>query len=142
MKTIGLFALIFCATIGFAQPTETPKDTDGCPIFEMAEGDTVFTMKQYFFVLLKTGENRDQNEAKKMEIQEGHMAHINKMAEDGYLSIAGPFGHDGEYRGILIFNVPTEKETRALVEQDPAFKSGRLSYEVYPWWGAKGSRLK
>ncbi len=49
------------------------------------------------------------------------------MADDGYLRIAGPFGHDGEHRGILIFNIPSGEETRKLVERDPAFKSSRLT---------------
>ena len=142
MKNVTLLILILVTSVMVAQ-TEKPKtDSDGCLLFEMPEGDTVYVMKQYYFVMLKAGENREQDEKETAKIQEGHMAHINKMTEDGHLSLAGPFGHDDEYRGILIFNIPTEKETRKLVEQDPAFKAGRLAYDIYPWWGAKGSKLK
>ena len=98
-------------------------------------------LKEYYFVMLKKGPNRDQSKATADSIQKGHMAHINKMAEAGNLCIAGPFGDDGEWRGILIFKTKTLQEAKNLVEQDPAVKSGRLSYEAHPWWSMKGAKL-
>ncbi|MCT4623523.1 MAG: YciI family protein [Schleiferiaceae bacterium] len=141
MKNLALMVCLGLAFCGWAQSEEMKKDIDGCPIFEMPEGDTVFTMKQYFFVMLKAGESRGQDEAETAKIQEGHLAHLNSLGESGKLCIAGPFGDDGDWRGILIFKVPTEEEVRELVEADPAFKAGRLSYEVHPWWAGKGSKL-
>jgi uncharacterized protein YciI len=64
------------------------------------------------------------------------------MGKEGFLSIAGPFGDDSNMRGILIFNVATEEKVRELMKGDPAVASGRLTYEVHPWWSAKGSVLK
>ena len=116
-------------------------DTDGCLIFEMQEGDTVYVMKQYYIVFYKSGPKRDQSDEEAAEIQEGHMAHLNQLGEDGHLSIAGPFGDDSELRGILIFNVPTEEQVEELMQGDPAVQVGRLVYEIHPWWGAKGSTL-
>ena len=64
------------------------------------------------------------------------------MAEEGKLQIAGPFGDEGEWRGIFIFDVQTEAEVKELLKNDPAIQSGRLIYEIHPWWSDKGSCLK
>ena len=136
-----LTAIGVISTLLLNAQAETKTDADGCLIFEMQEEDTTYIMKQYFLVILKSGE-AEVAEEKLAEIQAGHMAHIQTMDEAGILSLAGPFGHDGEKRGIFIMNVPSEEEVRKWVEQDPAFQAGRLAYEIYPWWGAKGSTLK
>jgi uncharacterized protein len=98
-------------------------------------------LKEYFFVMLKKGPNRNQTKSVADSIQAAHLAHINKMAESGKLNIAGPFGDKGDWRGILIFNTKTAEEAKAMVEQDPAIKSGRLIYEIHPWWSMKGAKL-
>jgi uncharacterized protein YciI len=121
---------------------ELKKDpADGCPIWEMNDGDTTWIMKQYFMVIYMAGENRDHDSATAAQIQAGHLAHIGKMGDDGYLSIAGPFGDYTDMRGILIFNVPDLEQVHELMAGDPAVQAGRLTYQVHPWWGAKGSKL-
>lgn len=70
------------------------------------------------------------------------MANIHKMAEIGKLKIAGPFGDDGNWRGIFIFDVESEEEVKELIKNDPAIQAGRLSYEIHPWWTEPGSCLK
>lgn len=98
-------------------------------------------MKQYYFVMLKRGPNHSQDAETTKKLQEGHMAHLNKMAEMGKLNVAGPFGDDGDWRGILIFKSGTLEEIKVLVEQDPMIKIGRLTYEIHPWWSQKGIKL-
>ena len=66
---------------------------------------------------------------------------MNKLAEEKKICIAGPFGDDGELRGVVIYSVPTLEEAQRLVETDPAVIAGRLIIEVHPWWAAKGSSL-
>jgi uncharacterized protein YciI len=110
--------------------------------FEMKNGDETYTIKKYYLCLLKVGTNRSQDSVTVAQIQKGHMDNISRMAKDGVLSIAGPFGGDGELRGIFILNVKTKEEAEKLAAEDPAVKSGRLTAEVYEWWSAKGSVLK
>ncbi len=98
-------------------------------------------MKEYFFVMLKRGTNRSQESLTAQKLQAGHMAHIQKMADDGKLAIAGPFGDDGDWRGIFIFKTKTMDEAKALVEKDPMIMAGRLNYEIHPWWTMKGVKL-
>jgi uncharacterized protein YciI len=71
------------------------------------------------------------------KLQSEHLAHIGKMADTGKLLVAGPFTDDGDLRGMLIFRVESPEEARALAEQDPAVKAGRLILEWHPWFAAK-----
>jgi uncharacterized protein YciI len=103
--------------------------------------DTIL-MQQYFMAFLKTGPIRGQNEEESAELQEAHLAHLGKMYELGYADISGPFGDDGNIRGITIYNVPTLKMADSLANADPMVKAGRLEIEVHPWWAAKGFPLR
>lgn len=109
--------------------------------FEMKDGDTTYIMKQYFLCIYIRGENTGQDSLKLKELQSGHLAHISKMANEGVICMAGPFGDDTEKRGILMFDVPTLEEAEKWVKQDPMVIEKRLTYEIHPWWGAKGSKL-
>ncbi len=126
----------------FAQAQELKIDSLGYETFEMVEGDTSYTMKKYFLVLLKEGENRSQPDSIAGEIQKGHMANMNTLAEKGYLHIAGPMAEQGSTKGMMILSVPTIEEAQNMVAQDPAVIAGRLIMEVQPFWAAKGSTLK
>jgi len=103
--------------------------------------DTII-MQQYFIAFLKRGPVRNQNEEESERIQQEHLTHLGKMYELGYADISGPFGDDGDIRGITIYNVPTLKMADSLANSDPAVKAGRLKIEIHPWWAAKGFPLR
>ncbi len=103
-----------------------------------AKAATEVEMKTYYMVFLKSGENRSQSKEEADKIQAGHMAHINKMAEEGVLILAGPFLDNGDIRGIFIFDVASQEEAEAWTQKDPAVISGRLVMEIHPWYGPKG----
>lgn len=103
--------------------------------------DTIL-MQQYFIAFLKRGPIRTQNEEESALIQKAHLEHLGKMYELGYADISGPFGDDGDIRGITIYNVPTLKMADSLANADPAVKAGRIEIEVHPWWAAKGFPLR
>jgi uncharacterized protein YciI len=103
--------------------------------------DTVL-MQQYFIAFLKRGPIRGQNEEEAAELQKEHLAHLTKMYELGYADISGPFGDDGDIRGITIYNVPTLKMADSLANSDPMVKAGRLEIELHPWWAGKGFPLR
>ena len=127
---MAFLALVISATL---QAQET---------WEVKEGDTTYVMQQYFMCFLKAGPIRGQDSTESAQIQEAHMAHLTKMYDDGKSCVAGPFGDDGEIRGIVIYNTATFEEADSLANADPAVKAGRLVVEVHPWWAAKGSVLK
>lgn len=103
--------------------------------------DTIL-MQQYFIAFLKRGPIRGQNEEEAADLQKAHLAHLGKMYELGYADISGPFGDDGDIRGITIYNVPTQKMADSLANADPMVKAGRLEIEIHPWWAAKGFPLR
>ena len=72
------------------------------------------------------------------EIQKGHMANINKLAEMKKLIAAGPFGDNGRLRGIFVFRVASLEEAKALTATDPAVQAGRLAMDIHPWMVPEG----
>ncbi len=133
MKKLLLSPLFLLCTIGMALAQDE---------FEMKDGDTTYIMKKYYFCLLKRGPNKDLDSLQLVDIQKGHLAHIDSLAKAGKIAIAGPFESKGDMRGILIFNnVSSVDEVIKLQSGDPAVKAGRLIVEVLPWWAAKGSIL-
>jgi uncharacterized protein len=100
-----------------------------------------YGMKKYVMAFLKKGPKRDQDSVTIEQIQKGHMANINRLAEEGKLILAGPYMDDFEIRGIFIFNVETIEEAEALTKTDPAIKAGRLSMELHPWYGSAALML-
>ena len=116
----------------------------GFQIFDYVDEKTQDTvlMQQYYIAFLKQGSNRSQNKEEASELQKAHLAHLGKMYELGYADISGPFGDDGNIRGITIYNVPTQKMADSLANADPMVKAGRLEIETHPWWAAKGFSLR
>lgn len=94
------------------------------------------TIRKYWFVMLIRGNNRTQDSATAAKLQEGHMANINKLYYEGKLKVAGPFGDDGAWRGIFIFDAATKEEVVHLLDTDPAIAAGRLAYEIHTWYTA------
>ncbi len=106
-----------------------------------ATKDTML-MQQYFIAFLKRGPNRSQNKAEADSLQALHLEHLGRMYNEGYADISGPFGDDGDIRGITIYNTPTLEIADSLANMDPMVKSGRLVIEIHPWWAAKGFPLR
>ena len=106
-----------------------------------ATKDTVI-MQQYYIAFLKSGPNRSQSNEEADSLQALHLAHLGRMYELGYADISGPFGDDGDIRGITIYNTPTLEMADSLANMDPMVKAGRLVIEMHPWWAAKGFPLR
>jgi len=66
-------------------------------------------------------------------IQAAHMENIGKLADEGKLVIAGPFGHpspDDSMRGIFVFDTGDVVKAREWTATDPAVKAGVLGMEM------------
>ena len=101
-------------------------------------GSDEYGMKSYFYVVLKTGGNKDQDKELINTAFKGHMDNINRLVKEEKLIVAGPFGKNSDqYRGLFILNnVKTEEEAKAILETDPAIKAGYLTYSIYTWYGS------
>lgn len=127
-----------------AKKTKEELTAMGFEIFDYVDEETKDTvlMQQYFIAFLKRGPNRSQGKEESDSLQALHMAHLGKMYDKGFADISGPFGDDGDIRGITIYNTPTLEIADSLANSDPMVKAGRLVIEVHPWWAAKGFPLR
>ena len=107
MKTLLISFLVSISTCSFAQS------------------------KKYTFVFLnKKIDKAELPKAEVDKIMEGHMANINKMANEGKLIVAGPFEDGG---GIFIFNSASAEEVKEWISEDPGIKAKRWDIEVLPF---------
>ncbi|GAB3652689.1 hypothetical protein GCM10028791_22350 [Echinicola sediminis] len=96
-----------------------------------------YGMKKYVMAFLKRGPDvSNYSKEERDKIQQAHMAHIGKLAEEKKLVLAGPFFGDGELRGIFIFDVGDLEEAKNLTNGDPAIKAGVLTMELLEWYGS------
>ncbi|MFQ5945065.1 MAG: YciI family protein [Anaerolineae bacterium] len=96
-------------------------------------------MEVLFLGLLRRGPRWTPEVTPEVEaLQEAHLANIARMKNSGELLVAGPFGDDGDLRGVYVFRVGSLEEALALTETDPSVKAGRLIFELHPWWVKKG----
>jgi uncharacterized protein len=144
-KTLASFLTVLAICFSFEKTNAQTTENDP----QNAKSDTIkpapkYEMKQYWFVMLVKGKRRDEikDTAIINKLQTGHMANLSRLAELGKINVAGPFGDNGNWRGIFIFNVPTKEEVEELLKSDPAIAAGRMDYEIHPWWTAKGTTFK
>lgn len=138
---VSIFAL---AASGLSQDSKTFETPGYDADLAKKVGADEYGMKNYVFCILKTGPNDAKIKSKKKrdEIFGGHMANIQRLADNGKLVLAGPFGtNKRSYRGLFIFNVATVEEARKLVETDPVIKSGIMVAELTPWYGTAATML-
>jgi len=95
-------------------------------------------MKMYVLCILKTGPRDAAVKGdERKQIFAGHFANIGRLADEGKLAIAGPFGeNDKSFRGLYIFNVATIAEAEKLVTLDPAVKAGVFVPDLTLWYGS------
>lgn len=117
---------------------------NGFQVFDYVDEKTRDTviMQQYFIAFLKKGPNRSQSKKEADSLQTLHLAHLGRMYEEGYADLSGPFGDEGDIRGITIYNTPTLEMADSLANLDPMVRAGRLEIEIHPWWAAKGFGLR
>lgn len=93
-------------------------------------------MNTLYLAFLKKGPNHKEGDGdtpQVQELQKAHLANINRLAETTKLILAGPFGDDGNFRGIFVFRVGSLQEAQDLCATDPMIKAGRLAAEIHPW---------
>ncbi len=96
-----------------------------------------YGMKNYILVLLKTGSNTSVDKVAEDSIFHGHLNNIGRLAKNGDLVLAGPFGtNDNNYRGLFVLNVSNFEDAKKLLATDPAIQAKLLEPELYLWYGS------
>jgi uncharacterized protein YciI len=139
MKSISVFfVLIFIGIFGSASAVLAQDAVPSGYDAELAKklGADDYGMRSYVFCVLKTGPAKIEDTEKRSEIFRGHFSNMKRLAEEGKLVMAGPFGDAEPWRGMYIFNVSTIEDAEALVKTDPAVKAGIFVYELKKLYGS------
>ncbi len=134
MKKILLFTLLMALSLQInAQKNDSFYDKN---LADSLGGDD-YGMKFYVLAILKTGPNKLEDKVILDSLFRGHMANINRLAEDGKLIVAGPLKkNDKFYRGIFILDVKTIEEAKVLLDTDPTIKEKVFEVELFEWYGS------
>jgi uncharacterized protein len=133
MRIIFLLAVVIIMFTAFTRKTSTVNSyrpvNDTTPVYEM---------KQYWLVLLYRGATHNQDSIASARIQQAHINNIDRLAAEGKIIMAGPIGDRGDLRGIFIMDGKDSTEIASHIKIDSAIVTGRLRFEIHPWWTAKG----
>jgi uncharacterized protein len=145
MKTTkSIFTMFAMAALtalcGFAQVPDKPAAANPNYDAVLAKklGGNDNGMKTYVLAILRTGPNDTTVKgADRTKAFEGHMANIGRLADEGKLAVAGPFGkNDKTFRGLFILNTASVEEAQKLAETDPAIRAGIFVVDYIPWFGS------
>ena len=132
-----VFCYVICAAVDptAASAAEPPK-----PVFNEALakrlGADEYGMRQYVFVLLKTGPTPKPKGPERDEMFKGHFANMKRLAAEGKLAVAGPFDGVNGWRGMFILAAKDIEEAKKLTATDPVIASGEMIAEYHVHYGS------
>lgn len=141
VRVPGALLALAVAALG-AKQTIAEETAAAPPNFdaELAQelGADELGMRNYVLVILRTGPNDEAVKgAERENVFRGHFANMGRLAADGKLVLAGPFGeNDKAFRGLFVFAVATVEEARELAATDPAVKAGVFVADYVLWYGS------
>lgn len=148
MKFLVTFSITLALALGLPR-TSAGADSPTTPAAPAYDADLAqklgaddHGMRSYVLVILKSGPTPVPKGPERDAMFKGHFANIERLAAQGKLVIAGPFGDaTGGWRGLFIFDVKTVDEAKALTETDPVIKNGEMVAEYHPWYGSAALKL-
>lgn len=133
-----LFAAVLLAMAAFSAQAQTAAPATYDAELAKSLGGNDNGMRKYVFVVLRTGPNKVPAGQERTDMFAGHMANIQRLANERKLAYAGPLdGVDGA-RGIFILAVDSIDDARALVATDPVIIKGEMVAEYHMHFGSAG----
>lgn len=134
MRSIAMIIMLILS--GTSQAVTTDPSTQVAsapadPVLAKQLGADENGMRRYVLVILKTGPHRVPDGEKRNAMFKGHFANMSRLADEGKLALAGPFGDKNEWRGMFIFAVDTFEAAQALVATDPVIINGEMVAEYH-----------
>jgi uncharacterized protein YciI len=90
--------------------------------------------RDYTLVYLVTGSRTDLSQAESNKVFAGHFANMERLAREGHLLVAGPFGKqksDPKLRGIFVLATGDRGRARELAQSDPGVQAGVFELEFH-----------
>ena len=128
---IMLLALTASSLPTLAETPAPPVASAYDPVLAKQVGANENGMRRYVLVVLKTGAQRVPDGEARTEMFKGHFANMKRLADEGKLAVAGPFGDKNDWRGMFILAVDTFEEAKALVATDPVIINGEMVAEYH-----------
>ena len=144
MRCIALLAFAFCiaAVPALAQETAAPTASNFDADLAKRTGADEHGMRHYVLVILRTGPKRMPDGVAREAMFAGHFANMERLAKQGQLALAGPFGENNEgWRGLFVFAVDSIDEAKALTATDPVIANGEMVADYHPWYGSAAAVL-
>lgn len=141
-KLLPVFLLAVFLTVVIASFLPRKVNTNSNTSIEKEDSVSSLQVKQYWMVFLTKGPNQGQDAVTAALIQEKHMSNIRRLADAGKLLVAGPFGDGGDLRGMFIMDCKDSLEAVSLIRSDTAIMTGRLNFEIKPWWTVQNCLFK
>lgn len=143
----SVIALILISLISAFPAPNVSRAEDETRQTEAKQADTPpFEMATYVLAFLRRGPAwTAERTEESLKLSEGHMANINRLAEEGKLALAGPFldaEKVGDLAGLFLFRTESIDTARAWSQSDPAVQAGRFTMEYHLWYGAKNISYK
>ena len=95
-----------------------------------------YEMGTFYLALLLR--NPDLKTQPPTELVQKHLNHLSSLVEKQKVIALGPFVGEGAVSGIVVMDVSTPEEARALMDEDPVVKAGNMKPHILKWWAAKG----
>lgn len=89
-------------------------------------------LAEYTFVQLLTGSHTPASQEESQAVFGGHMANIQRLAHEGVLVLAGPYGavkSEPSLRGVFVLATGDRAMAQQLAESDPAFQAKVFRFE-------------
>jgi len=131
-----IFAALALSVLAFSAQAQTPTPPAYDAELARSLGADDHGMRRYVFVVLRTGPNKVPAGQERNEMFAGHMANIQRLANEGKLAYAGPLDGVEGARGIFIFAVDSIDEARKLVATDPVIIKGEMVAEYHAHFGS------
>jgi uncharacterized protein YciI len=128
-----------CAMLVLSLPGLAASPPAGPANPELAKrlGADEYGMRQYVLVILKSGPNKMPDGEARKAMFAGHFANMGRLAEQGKLALAGPFGQNTDgWRGLFVMATADVEEARRWTETDPVIVNGEMVADYVPWYGS------
>ena len=132
---LASFCFLIAAILPLSAAGET-KETAYDAALAQELGADDYGMRPYIFVTLRTGPSEITDAEERKQAFAGHFSNMRDMAMAGKLVLAGPFSGGTDERGLLILNVATIDEAKALMENDPTVVAGIFTADYLNYYGS------
>ena len=111
--------------------------------FEFGPVPEPFAMRRFVFFFLDAAPDGASLAASEMiNLQEGHLANLYRLAKEGKLHLAGPLTDGGAHRGIGVMATDSIEEATQWMAADPMITAGQLVMVPLRWFAADGILLR